>query len=200
MPPMNIDIRPLGIVVKDGSIEYSIHRHYPHNINYDDNIIIIPFVTDMIASCGDNYRDVVLENHDSIVEQLRRLINVISDLPILNVCRPLLSRCVFTYHLYRDANGNNIYFEDDRIVFYTADRIYCVHLYLGYTRGKSPMDVTIVSGTGVNIHYPIDCKVMFNNDPFDAGVFTQTVSDYLNDHLSVLFRLFTVNNVKSARN
>lgn len=186
---MEITYRYRNICVNDEEITYIIDRSGTHYVEYNNNILHIPFVINFMKTCNNN---VIVDNHEDIKRCLFNLDDLINNLPNLVLCN-LPTWSDFDYDSILLNNGDNLYYGINCISFYPADESYSLDIdYHNITLIK------IAEDECDNI-FKIDDKIVVINTTFDPELFAESIRTYVDQYLVRLLNLFKVN-TKSARN
>lgn len=187
---MEITYRYRNICVNDEEITYIIDRSGTHYVEYNNNILHIPFVINFMKTCNNN---VIVDNHEDIKRCLFNLDDLINNLPNLVLCKlPTWSDFDNEGEILLD-NDDELYYGINRISFWPVDGNYSLDIdYHNITLTK------IAEDEGDNI-FNINNKIVVINTTFDPESFAESIRTYVGQHLVLLLNLFKAN-TKSARN
>lgn len=184
---MSIKIVPIGhkiyVFLSDKTL-YSIFLEYPHLLTYGMNNFLIPFVTDLMSNFnGDT--NIILNNHDEIMEYTYKIKDLIKNIPKLVTCR-----------MPRSQN-KTIHVEEGVSISPCIDNEYYIKTpdYLLQILDYYIVNFVILNPTRSHM---FSHKVTFTDEEFDGKLFYENVKSYVNDHLSVLSDPFSFKHVKAT--
>lgn len=188
MDHLKIHIRNYSIAVKDDAddLYYDILIDKPHGILYKSSTLIIPHISDMISECTRNeYRQLVIDQHEYIKVNIKKFNDIVADLPVLTICNQPQIKYENIIE-YNDISYSRC--QVDNFSIYAEN----CHLYAIY----NTCNIRFTPRNDESFYMKINLKI--TDEPYNEQQFFGAIKSYFDDHIRPLANIFKPMKCKSA--
>lgn len=188
MDHIKIHIRNYSIAVIDDAddLYYDILIDQSHGILYKSSTLIIPHISDMIDECTRNeYRQLVIDQHEYIKANIKKFNDMVADLPVLTICNQPQAGYENIIE-YNDISYSRLQVDNFSIIDKNC------HLYVTY----NTCSIRFTPRNDESFYIKI--TLIITDEPYDEQRFFDAFKSYFDDHIRPLANIFKPMKCKSA--